>query len=119
MGLTLKTDEKTVKVFRKDREWSGGTFATYSVGVSSKDKDGNWVNGYLDVLFKKDVEVANKTEIEIVNAFPIVTTGKDGRTFVKWMITDFVEKSSGEPAPVKNNDFLNVADDEIEELPFK
>ena len=46
MGLVVTTDEKGMKVYRKDRQTqAGGTFATYSIKIASKKKDGNWVNG--------------------------------------------------------------------------
>lgn len=118
MGLILKSDDKAaVMVFRKEKTWSGGTFTTYSISVSSKDKDDNWVKGFIDVSFKKGVEVSNKSKITIKNAFPIVTKGKDDRTFIKWMITDFIVVEEGEPVRTDEPmDFSSVGMDE--ELPF-
>lgn len=112
MGLTLKTDDRSVMVFRNEKEYNGKTFPTYCIGVSSKDKDGNWVNSYIDVLFKKGVEVENKTKIFIKNAFPVANQGKD-RTFTKWMITEFEiegQKSS--------EDFMNIPEGIQEEIPW-
>ena len=54
-----------VTIFRNDTE--KGVF--YSVGLSKKDVNGNYVNGYKNVRFKKGVEVANKTKIYIKKAF--------------------------------------------------
>lgn len=117
MGLTIKTDDKGVKVFRKDREGKNGPWATYSVGVSSKDMNGNWINGYVDVQFKKGVEVNNKATIVINNAFPVVNES-NGRTFVKYMITDFTVLEEGQPQPVANNDgFVNIPEG-ADDLPF-
>lgn len=119
MGLKLTTDDKPVTIFRKDREYSGGTFATYSVGVSSKDRDDNWVNGYLDVCFKKGVEVCNKSKISINNAFPVVRKYND-KAYVSWMITDFDVVEEGQPTPANdlaNQGFLNIPEG-AEDLPF-
>ena len=56
-------------IFRKERESANGKWYAYSTGVSSKRQDGSWVNGYLDVKFRKGVEVENKTKIDIKNGF--------------------------------------------------
>lgn len=45
----------------------GKTF--YSMGLSRKDAEGNYVNGYITCRFKKDVELADKTKIYIKKAF--------------------------------------------------
>lgn len=56
-------------IFRKERESASGKWYAYSTGVSSKRQDGSWINGYLDVKFRKGVEVENKTKINIKNGF--------------------------------------------------
>ena len=111
MGLTLKTDDKPVMIFRQEREYNGNIFYSYSIGVSSKDKDGNLVGGFIDCTFKKGVTVENKTKIFIKNAFPTVSQGKD-RTFTKWMITDF------ELEDQVKDDFMAIPDGEQTELPW-
>jgi hypothetical protein len=115
MGLTVKSDDKPVMVFRKDKEYNGITFPTYCISVSSKDKEGNWVNGYIDVMFKKGIGVDDQTKIFIKNAFPVVSKGKD-RNFVKLMITDFDYESA--PA-VDKDGFMKIPEGIQEELPFK
>lgn len=117
MGLKLTTDEKAVMVFRKDKEYQGGTFATYSIGVSSKDRDDNWVNGYIDVAFKKGVELQNKSKINIENAFPVVRS-YNGKVYTSWMITEFTVVDEGEKAPLENQGFMNVPQGMDDELPF-
>lgn len=54
-----------VMIFKNVNE--GKTF--YSLGLSKKDADGNYVNGYISCRFKKDVELEDKTKIYIKNAF--------------------------------------------------
>lgn len=82
MGLTVTADK--VKVYRNDSR----NFPTYSIGVSSKNKDGEWVMGFIECKFKKGVELQNKTEIKINNAFYVVEEYKE-KKYVKLMITDF------------------------------
>lgn len=119
MSLTL-TGEK-VKIYAKERTWSGGSFMTYSMSVSSKDKNGNWNNAYLDCEFKKaDAEkITNKCVIKINNAFPTITVSKDDRKYVKWFINDFEVTEQGESAAIVNgDDFMNIPDNIDEEVPW-
>lgn len=52
-------------IFVKEHE--GRKF--YKIGISKKDKEGNWVKGYIDCKFKKDVNLDNMTKIRINNAW--------------------------------------------------
>lgn len=54
-----------VMIFK--REYEGKTF--YNVGLSRKDRDGNYINGYMSCRFKNGVEVADKTKIYIKSAW--------------------------------------------------
>lgn len=56
---------KEEMVFRKD--YNGKP--SYSLGLSKKDKDGKYINGYVKVNFKKGVELDNKSKIKIKNAW--------------------------------------------------
>ena len=121
MGVRLLTDDKPVIIFRKDKQTSNGCkFATYCMGISSKDKDGNWVNGFLDVVFKKGVEVNNKAKINIKNAFPTVSKYND-KTYIKWMILEFDVVDNGEvpqQAPTPSENWMNIPDGIDNSLPF-
>lgn len=123
MGLKVLTDGKPVTVYRKDRQTqNGGTFTTYTLGISSKDKDGNWVNGYLDCQFKKGVELYNKAKIEITNSF-FTVSDYQGKKYNKLFIMEFtvVEQGEGVQTPVApaNDDFMRIADGfDDEEMPF-
>lgn len=79
----IKNNEP-VKVWRDDRHG----FPTYSVSVSSRKKDGNWVNCYQDVTFRKDVEFQNAEEIIINSAFPSVRSWDGGKKII-WVVMDF------------------------------
>lgn len=110
MGLTVKSDDKGVMVFANEKEGANGKYTLYSIGVSSKDANKEWVNGFLNVRFKKGVSVPNKAKIKINNAFPVVTKSGD-KTYVSFMITDFENLDNKEEWV----DMSNVKD---EELPF-
>ena len=52
-------------IFRKD--YNGKP--SYSLGLSKKDKDGKFINGYIKVNFKKGTDLKNKTKIKIINSW--------------------------------------------------
>lgn len=119
------TEDKGVRIYKKERTYSGGTFYTYSMSVASKDKDGNWLNGYLDCQFKKADEdkITNKCKIKINNAFPTVTNYQN-KNYVKWFINDFEVVEQGETAADPNamvnlDSFMEIDDSLDEEVPFK
>lgn len=123
MGLKIETDGKAVTVYVSERQTQNGTFKTYSIGVSSKDKDGNWVNGFLPCNFRKGTEIANKSKITISNSFPTVRkyTDKTGteRTEIGIFVLDYEVVEGSQPAPAPNgDDFMSIPAGIVEELPF-
>lgn len=122
MGLKIITDDRYVTVYRQDKtSQNGKAYTQYSLGVSSKNANGEWVNGFIDCQFKKDVEVPNKAKISIINSFYNVTE-YNGKKYYKIFILDFEVMESGEmPAPtnVSSDGFMNIPDGlEDEGLPF-
>lgn len=59
------SNEYPVTIFKNVNDY--GTF--YKVGLSKKGVDGNYINGYKDIRFKKGVELADKTRIYIKKAW--------------------------------------------------
>lgn len=43
--------------------------AYYKIKLAKKDENGNWQNGYVSCRFKKDVELKDKSHIEIKDAW--------------------------------------------------
>lgn len=112
MGLIIKTDDYPVMIFRDDK----GQYPRYSMGISSKSKDGEWIKAYIPCKFKKGVEVENMTKIKINNCFPIASKGEK-YVFVSWMVNDFeIVDEEKEQAP---SDFMTIPEGIQEELPFK
>ena len=81
--MNIVTDRQYM-IFRKDNEF--GTF--YKVGLSKKDMNGNYINGYKDVRFKKGVNIENKTIIYIKKAW-LDFYLKDGKTRDYIFISEF------------------------------
>jgi len=103
-----------VMVFKQ--EFQGKTL--YSIGLSKKEQDGKYVNGYKMVRFKKGVELENRTKININKAFLDFYITKDNKTMDYIFITEF-EKTNNEV--VKNDSVIEYTQDNILEdsdLPF-
>lgn len=110
-------DNKLIKVYRREHE--GRTY--YSIRLSKKDKDGNYINGYIDARFKKDIEVEDRTNIYIKNAW-LDFYVKDKKTYPYIFINEFekvketIEKAEKE-VKEENINAKNMTFDD-EELPF-
>ena len=72
-------------VFRHDK--NGHTF--YSVAVSRKNSEGDTIFGYKLVQFKKGVDLADRTKIDIRNGWETFYVNKDGETIFYVFIADF------------------------------
>ena len=109
-----------VKIFKKD--FNGKTY--YKIGLSKKDKDGNYINGYVDAVFRKDVDVDDSKKIYIKNAWLDFYKTKDNKTVVNVFINKFdyvgdvIEETKTDPF----NKSGSVSQDEIileeEDYPF-
>lgn len=121
MGLKTVTDNKPVTVYRQDKTSNNGVaYTQYSLGVSSKDKDGNWVNGFLDCQFKKGTDIPNKAKIEITNSFYTVSEYNE-KKYLKLFVLDFnIVEGGNQPAPTPSgDDFMSIPDDVSDSgLPF-
>ena len=58
----MKLRECEVMIFKNEK-------GTYKIGMSKKDRNNQYFNGYMLCRFKKGVELENKTKIKIKNAF--------------------------------------------------
>ena len=85
-------------VFRNDHQGSKGAWYSYVTSVSKKREDGSWARAYLDVMFRKDVVVENKSRINVKEGFLTVReyNDKDGipQTRLALMVLDF-DKAQG------------------------
>ena len=123
MGLTVTTDNKPVTVIRKDGvSQSGKAYTMYSLMYSFKNSNEEWKNVFVDCQFKKKdgnpVDIANKTKINITNAF---MTGSEynGNTKPKIFVLDYEVVEGSQPAPAPNGDgFMNIPDGISDEHPF-
>ena len=121
MGLVIKTDSKTVTVIRKDgTSQSGKAYTMYSLMYSFKNSNEEWKNVFVDAQFRKGTDLANKSKINITNAF---MTGSEynGNTKPKIFVLDYEVVEGGNqpaPAPSGDMDFMKIDADLDEGLPF-
>lgn len=113
------SNDYAVTIFRNENTY--GTF--YKVGLSKKDVNGNYINGYKDCRFKKDVQLADRTKIYIKKAW-IDFYVKDKKTIDYIFISEF-ETLADTIAAAKQETTGPVADDQFtgieindDELPF-
>ncbi len=74
----------------------------YSIGLSKKDINGNFINGYIGCRFKKDSHLKNKTTITIKNAWIDFYLTQDKKTVPYIFINEF--DIINEPKDVQKNE---------------
>ena len=119
MGLTVTTDNKPVTVVRKDGvSQSGKAYTMYSLMYSFKNSNEEWKNVFVDAQFRKGTDLANKSKINITNAF---MTGSEynGNTKPKIFVLDYEVVEGSQPAPAPNDaEWMNIPSGVDENLPF-
>lgn len=112
------SNEYPVTIFKNVNDY--GTF--YKVGLSKKDMEGKYINGYKDIRFKKDVVLEDKTKIYIKKAW-LDFYIKDKKTIDYIFCSEF-EKVE-ETIEAARKPLANMSDSEIiqgvmnEDDPFK
>ena len=113
--MNIVTD-KPITVFRRDTEF--GSF--YSVGLSKKNNEGSYINGYMSVQFKNGVELENKTKIYIKNAWlSFYLKEKETKPYI--FISDFetLEDTINQAKQPKQQDpFVEMGQIVDDDLPF-
>ena len=121
MEIVSNKDEM---VFRKDYEGR----PIYSIGLSRKDKNGEYVKGYITANFREGVDIKNGSRIKINNAW-LSFYKKENMTIPTIFVSDFELTSEPKPKEETNpfEDFgnsiktesnfeqINITD---EDLPF-
>ena len=62
---------------------------SYSTTISHKNQDGEYENSFINVRFKKNVDVENKQQIIIKDAWLDFYQSKDGKNVFYIFINDF------------------------------
>lgn len=107
---------KEEMIFRNEYNGKVG----YTLGLSKKDKEGNYVKGYISASFKKGVDLQNQTKIKIKQAW-LDFYKKDKITIPTIFINDFevVEEIPADKLTTKTeSDFGGQIRLTDEDLPF-
>lgn len=84
--MSKSLDIKCLEIMVFSREHNGRTY--YSGGISKKDKRSNeWANGYVPLVFRKGVEIPNKTKISLEGFITFYRKGYD--TITQIFVTDY------------------------------
>lgn len=106
------TNDYPVTIFRNDTQY--GPF--YKVGISKKDINGNYINGYKDCRFKKEVQLENKTKIYIKKAW-LDFYVKDKKTIDYIFISEF-ETVEDTKAAAKQEPVTEPIEEQFKQDPF-
>ena len=94
------------------REHNERTF--YSIGISKKDINKEWVNGYMVASFRIGVTIPNKTKIEIKKAWLDFYSNKDKQTVIGICISEFEYQEKPQEAP----EGFQALEDSDDSIPF-
>lgn len=105
------------------KEYNGKMF--YRAGLSRKKDDKTYENGYIDVKLPKDVELADKTKINITKGFLSFYKSKDKKDIFYIVVQEFTTESGVKEEPKEEDVYSNFGNsitveqlDEQMELPF-
>ena len=124
MGLKVTTDNKPVTVVRKDGvSQNGKAYTMYSLMYPFKNANDEYENVFVNAQFRKGTDLANKTKINISNAFMTGNkVNRNGKLIVepKIFVLDYTVVEGGQPAPAPSGDmdFMKIDADLDEGLPF-
>lgn len=88
----------------------------YSIGLSKKNKEGGYDNGYISARFKKDIILDNKTRIKVKESW-LSFNVNENKTFPFIFINDFEIIGTAKPKEDSNvyEDFGNSIKTEVQE----
>jgi hypothetical protein len=107
-----------VAIFR----FESGENVYYKMGLSNKDKDGNYFNGYIPVQFRRGIELENKTKIYLKKAWLTFYLKKENIDGVDKNITVpyvFVSEFEKVEEVIAGNKEKDIVKEEAAEDPFK
>ena len=109
--LKSKFEGKT-RIFRKDFE--NGNIG-YSTTISKKNIEDKWENSFINVQFKKGVELADKTDIEVINGWLTFYLNKENKPVYQIFINEFTAENEERKA-IQDEENYDITSSE--DLPF-
>lgn len=122
MGLIISTDEKGIRVIRKDgTSKAGNAYTMYSLMYSYKNNE-EWKNVFVDCAFRKGTDLSHLTKIRIKDAFMTGTIKYINRvpvTLPKIFVLDYEVLEGGVAPKPSADDFLMIPDGINSDFPFE
>ena len=116
----MHIDENRTRMIFK---YVNGDITTYKIGLSKKNQDGSYTNGYMNCRFPKDAVLEDKTQIKLIDAW-VDFYVKDKITHPYLFINKYeiVESSKKQELPKNTKTEYDDAGSDIEikddDLPF-
>lgn len=88
----------------------------YNIGLSKKNQDGGYDNGYIQARFIKGVELENKTKIKVKDSW-LSFNKNERKTFPFVFINEF--ETLAEPKPEEKNPFQQMSENIKTEANFE
>ncbi len=83
--MGMRINGENVMIFKNEN-------GRYTTSISNKKEDGSYENAYLQVQFRKGVELENKTRINIKDGFLTFFRTQEGNTVYKIVVLDFEQE---------------------------
>lgn len=108
MKIEVTGETKVFKKMFDDR-------ASYSTSIGKKKQDDTWDNAYINLQFKKGVDIADGTKIDIQKGWLTFYINKDKKPVWQIFVSEFESEKGSLP-----NGFEDVTsiDEDDEEIPF-
>lgn len=91
--MGMRINGENVMIFKNEN-------GRYTTSISNKKEDGSYENAYLQVQFRKGVELENKTKINIKDAFLTFFRTQDDKTIYKIVVLDFEQEGDAKEPEV-------------------
>lgn len=97
------------KIYRKDFDGK----PVYSTSIGRKKEDGKYENMYIQVQLPKDIELQDKTDINITKGFISWYSTKEGLPKIKFIVMEFEDEKyiEEEREAIQNENSYNFSDD--------
>lgn len=125
--MSINISGKNEKLWKNERQSrNGGTWFDYSIGVSKKGQDGNYVNAYIKVKFSSKLTIPNELPNGAQMDFegfltPDVYTDRNGQEVKRTMIMVTQVKFHDIYGDDNADDVYNDVDDmaqAVDDIPF-
>ena len=94
-------------VFRNEHESPKGKWYSYATTIAKKREDGSYLRTRLDVMFRKDVVIENKSRINVKDGFLTVreyTQNGQTKTIPVAMVLEFEQSAQTGFTALSNDD---------------